>query len=85
MDRRHRLEIALDLVAGSGLRVERADAADWAEARLREAAPGEAIVLYHSIVWQYLPADGSVGSSPRSSGRQPSDVRLRSPARIDRA
>jgi hypothetical protein len=58
MDRRHRLEVALDLVAESGLRVERADAAEWAEARLRKPAPGEAIVFYHSIVWQYLPADG---------------------------
>ncbi|MGH6903185.1 MAG: DUF2332 domain-containing protein [Geminicoccaceae bacterium] len=55
VDRRHRLEVALDLVAGSGVRVERADAAQWAEARLSERAPGEAVVLYHSIVWQYLP------------------------------
>jgi hypothetical protein len=58
VDRRRRLEVALDLVAESGLRVERADAAEWTEARLSEPAPGEAIVLYHSIVWQYLPPAG---------------------------
>jgi hypothetical protein len=56
VDRRRRLELALDLAAGSGLRVERADAAAWAEARLSEPAPGEAVVLYHSIVRQYLSA-----------------------------
>jgi hypothetical protein len=51
------LEGALDLAIGRGVRVERADAAAWTEARLREPAPGVATVLYHSIVWQYLPAD----------------------------
>jgi hypothetical protein len=55
-DRRRRLETALDLAAASNLRVERADAADWVEARFGEPAPGVASVLYHSIVWQYLPA-----------------------------
>ena len=51
------LEGALDLAAERGVRVERADAAAWAEARLRKRAPGAVAVLYHSIVWQYLPAD----------------------------
>jgi hypothetical protein len=55
-NRRRRLEAALALAAASNLRVERADSADWVEARLAEPAPGTASVLYHSIVWQYLPA-----------------------------
>ncbi len=50
-----RLEGALDLVAQSGLTVDRADAADWVEAHF-SARPGVATVLYHSILWQYLPA-----------------------------
>jgi hypothetical protein len=56
-ERRHRLETALDLAAGSGVRVELADAADWVEACLADPAAGAATVLFHSIVWQYLPAD----------------------------
>jgi hypothetical protein len=57
-DRRRRLETALDLAAERGVRVEGADAAAWTEARLRAPARGAATVLYHSIVWQYLPPDG---------------------------
>jgi hypothetical protein len=52
--RRHRLETALAVVAGTDLRIERADAADWVERHLAEPASGAATVLFHSIVWQYL-------------------------------
>lgn len=52
-----RLEAALDHAARQGARVERADAADWVEARLAERPAGLVTVLYHSIVWQYLPKD----------------------------
>ena len=39
--------------------VVRADAADWVEERLRQPqASGLTRVLYHSIVWQYLPKEG---------------------------
>lgn len=56
-ERRHRLQTALRLAARTELRVEPADAADWVEARLTDPAPGEATVLFHSIVWQYLAAE----------------------------
>ena len=56
-ERRHRIETALDLAARTRVRVEPADAADWVEACLADSAAGEATVLFHSIVWQYLPAD----------------------------
>ncbi|KAA2236831.1 DUF2332 domain-containing protein [Salinarimonas soli] len=47
---------ALGHAAGAGWRVDRADAADWIEARLaEEPVPGRARVIMHSIVWQYLP------------------------------
>ena len=50
-----RLDAALDHVARHGTRVEQADAADWIEARLALRPVGLTTVLFHSIVWQYLP------------------------------
>jgi hypothetical protein len=51
-----RLDAALEHVARHGTRVEQADAADWLEARLAARPAGLTTVLFHSIVWQYLPA-----------------------------
>lgn len=56
-ERRHRLKTALDLAGRTAMRVEPVDAADWVEACLTDLVPGEATVLFHSIVWQYLSAD----------------------------
>jgi hypothetical protein len=50
-----RLDAALDHVARHGTRVEQAEAADWVEARLARRPVGLTTVLFHSIVWQYLP------------------------------
>ena len=50
-----RLDAALDHAARHGTRIEQADAADWVEACLAARPAGLATVLYHSIVWQYLP------------------------------
>jgi hypothetical protein len=50
-----RLEAALDHAARQSTRVEQADAADWVEARLARRPAGLATVLFHSVVWQYLP------------------------------
>jgi hypothetical protein len=54
--RRRRLEAALAQAARLGLTVEAADAGDWTRRQLETPAAGQATVLYHSIVWQYLPA-----------------------------
>jgi hypothetical protein len=55
-ERLARTEAAVALAAAAPPRLERADAADWVEARLAEPAePGTARVLMHSITWQYLP------------------------------
>jgi hypothetical protein len=54
--RMERLAAALGHVARAGTRIEKADAADWLEKHL--AAPqqtGVARVLFHTVVWQYLP------------------------------
>lgn len=50
-------QAALDLAAKRGWDVERADAAPWVEARLADLQPaGQARMLIHTIMWQYLPA-----------------------------
>ena len=54
LERRLRLEAALDHWTKSGLKLDRADAADWAEAQLSRSSPGVAMVLFHSIFWHYL-------------------------------
>jgi hypothetical protein len=56
-ERLSRLEGAIELARVYGPRVERADAAKWVRARLREKVEGSATVLYHSIMWQYMPPE----------------------------
>jgi hypothetical protein len=51
-----RIEAALAHAARIGTKVELADAARWLEQRLAQEQPaGTTRVVYHSIVWQYLP------------------------------
>jgi hypothetical protein len=54
-DRHARLDAALDAAIAQPVSVEAADAAAWLQARLAEPAPGVVTVVFHSIVWQYLP------------------------------
>jgi hypothetical protein len=49
-----RLTAALDHAARRGWSVDRADAADWLEGKLRILPEGRATVVFHTIVWQYL-------------------------------
>ncbi|HXQ15117.1 MAG TPA: DUF2332 domain-containing protein [Caulobacteraceae bacterium] len=55
-ERIERFDAAVSMALAAGTRVESADAADWTLAR---AAPreGVATVVFHSIFWQYLPAE----------------------------
>lgn len=46
---------AIELALSRGVRVEAADAAEWPAGRA-EPVRGAVTVLYHSIFWQYLPA-----------------------------
>jgi hypothetical protein len=50
-----RAEAALDVVAASGLQVEAIDAAPFAQRELAAPPEGAALVLAHSVFWQYLP------------------------------
>jgi hypothetical protein len=55
-ERMERLLGAIAMVRETGVRLDRADAADWIEARLAEPqAEGVTRVLMHSVVWQYIP------------------------------
>lgn len=55
IDRMERLRAAIDLARAAGIVVERSDAAAWVAERLRPQ-PGVVTVLYHSVMWQYMPA-----------------------------
>src|SRR5262245_44947629 len=48
-----RFEAAVDLALEHGVHVERADAAEWIEARLARRADDALTVVYHSIFYQY--------------------------------
>jgi len=55
-DRLARLQAAIEMARATGLDLVEADAADWVEAHIRPAE-GVVTVLYHSVMWSYLPAD----------------------------
>lgn len=57
LDRHARLDAALAVAAAVPAHVDQADLGAWAEGRLAEPAPGQATVLAHSIVWQYVGKD----------------------------
>ena len=56
-----RIEAAIGLARRAGISVERADAAEFVRERLAERKHGEAFVLFHSIMWQYLPQSSKEG------------------------
>ena len=53
--RSSRIEAAIGLAKDAQVRVARADAADFVRAELAGRREGEAFVLFHSIMWQYMP------------------------------
>lgn len=55
-DRQDRLRAAIALAREAGTRVERADAAAWIADNTHPTI-GTATVLFHSVMWQYMPAD----------------------------
>ena len=71
-----RLESAIGLARLYGPRVERADAADWVRVKLQEPVTASATVLYHSIMWQYMPAEtrADIRASLQRAGDQATDA-----------
>ena len=56
--RLERIDAAIALAGQCKPQLEQADAADWVESQLAQPqAQGTTRVLYHSIVWQYLPPE----------------------------
>jgi hypothetical protein len=53
-DRLARLDAAISVARRDGVALERVDAAEFVERRLAARKPGECLVLFHSVVWQYL-------------------------------
>ena len=54
-ERLARIRAAIDVALVHGVTVEAADAIDWTRAKVAPR-PGTATVLYHSVFWQYMPA-----------------------------
>jgi hypothetical protein len=55
-ERLERLDAAIAVARREGHKVERADASNWVAAKLATMPEGLATVLFHSIMWQYVPA-----------------------------
>ena len=57
VDRLENLRAAIGLAREMGIRVERIGAADFLARELASPRPGLATVVYHSIMWAYVPSD----------------------------
>lgn len=54
-ERLARFRAAAQMLNELGLQVEKGDAADWVEAQIADRPRDGALVIYHSIMWQYMP------------------------------
>jgi len=54
-ERLQRLQAAVKLAREHRIKVDASDAAEWVEREFASPVAGVTMVLYHSIVWQYLP------------------------------
>lgn len=54
LDRIRRLEAAIEIGRAIPCLIEKANGADWIEARLKNTLSGAVTVVFHSAVWQYL-------------------------------
>lgn len=58
-ERQHRIETAIAMVRRHGIALDKGDAADWIDAQLERPQPaGVMRVVIHSVMWQYLSAQG---------------------------
>jgi len=54
-DQPHRVALTRAAIAASTTRVEKGDAVDWLDARLKTPLNGHLHLIYHTIAWQYFP------------------------------
>lgn len=74
-ERLQRLDAAMALARREEVTVVRADAALWVPEQLAVPAEGRATVLYHSIMWTYVPAPDQAGitAAATAAGRRATD------------
>ncbi len=56
-DRLARLDAAFEIVRKTSFQLDKANAVDWLENRLRDRRSGTCHVVFHSIAWQYFTPD----------------------------
>lgn len=73
-----RLDGAINQAIVAGIHVDQADAGDWLAQQLTRESEGVATVIYHSVMWQYLPqatqqrlAEMIQRAGGRATGRSP--------------
>lgn len=76
VERIDRMRAALEVAPDVPIELDREPAAAWARRMLAEPAPGQATVIYHSIVSQYLSDEEREGlfSGIREAGERASDA-----------
>ncbi len=57
LERLQRFRAAAQLLNTLGIQVEAGDAADWVDAQIAQRPKDGALIIYHSIMWQYMPPD----------------------------
>ena len=80
-----RLDAAIWIASQAPFELEKADAAAFVRKRLQERRQGEAFVLFHSIMWQYMPRaskDGVLAALEEASAQATGDAPI---ARLDGA
>jgi hypothetical protein len=55
VQRIRKLESAIEIARAVPCQVEKTRAGDWLPAQLHSGTPGAVTVLFHAVVWQYLP------------------------------
>lgn len=56
-DQAHRLALTDAAMSAFDAVVDRGDAIDWLEPRLRDRQPGQMHLIFHTVAWQYFPPD----------------------------
>ena len=71
-ERLARLEAAIELALAAGVRVEQADAGEWLGRHLAVLPTDAVTVVYHSVMWQYMPAatQQRIGGLLAAAGRR---------------
>ncbi|MEM1435566.1 MAG: DUF2332 domain-containing protein [Pseudomonadota bacterium] len=77
-ERLERYRTAVELLRASDLRVETGSAPEWLETVLATPTPGATTVVFHSIMWQYMPPPvrAATESVIRSAGARADRSRL---------